>query len=70
MHLCLLRYALSYEVMNVLLQSKTLPALLLKKGRKEDPGNYRHISPTLVLVKVMEQIITRHIWDKQVIRPS
>ncbi|KAK4821133.1 hypothetical protein QYF61_013519 [Mycteria americana] len=45
-----------------------------KKGQKEDPGNYRPISLTLVPGKVMEQtilsVITWHIQDDQVIRPS
>ncbi|KAK4819814.1 hypothetical protein QYF61_011833 [Mycteria americana] len=44
------------------------------KGQKEDPGNYRPVSLTLVLGKLMEQIIqsaiTRHVQDNQVIRPS
>ncbi|GAB0209146.1 mitochondrial enolase superfamily member 1 [Grus japonensis] len=48
--------------------------LIYKKGRKEDPGNYRPVSLTLVPGKVMEQIIssaiTRHVQDNQVIRPS
>ncbi|KAK4829263.1 hypothetical protein QYF61_002655 [Mycteria americana] len=48
--------------------------LMYKKGWKGDPGNYRPVSLTLVLGKVMEQVIlsaiTQHIQDKQVIRPS
>ncbi|GAB0199615.1 mitochondrial enolase superfamily member 1 [Grus japonensis] len=47
---------------------------IYKKGRKEDPGNYRPVSLTSVLGKVMEQTIlsaiTQHIRDNQVIRPS
>ncbi|KAK4826240.1 hypothetical protein QYF61_006592, partial [Mycteria americana] len=47
---------------------------IYKKGQKEDPGNYRPVSLTSVLGKVMEQIIlraiTRHVQDNQVVRPS
>ncbi|KAK4813071.1 hypothetical protein QYF61_007573 [Mycteria americana] len=45
-----------------------------KKGRKEDPGNYRPVSLTPVPGKVMEQnilsAITWHVQDNQVIRAS
>ncbi|KAK4806242.1 LOW QUALITY PROTEIN: hypothetical protein QYF61_013386 [Mycteria americana] len=47
---------------------------IYKKGRKENPGNYRPVSLTSVPWKVMEQIIlsaiTWHVQDNQVIRPS
>ncbi|KAK4824935.1 LOW QUALITY PROTEIN: hypothetical protein QYF61_021555 [Mycteria americana] len=47
---------------------------IYKKGRKEDPGNYRPVSLTSVLGKVIEQTIlsaiTGHVQDNQVIRPS
>ncbi|KAK4810604.1 LOW QUALITY PROTEIN: hypothetical protein QYF61_007341 [Mycteria americana] len=47
---------------------------IYKKGWKEDPGNYRPLSLTLVPGKVMEQIILSairwHVQDNQLIRPS
>ncbi|GAB0187582.1 mitochondrial enolase superfamily member 1 [Grus japonensis] len=47
---------------------------IYKQGWKEDPGNYRPVGLTLVLGKVMEQIILSaimwHVQDNQVIRPS
>jgi len=47
---------------------------IYKKGWKEDPGNYRPVSLTLVLGKIVEQFIrsalTGHVKDNQGIRPS
>ncbi|KAK4806205.1 hypothetical protein QYF61_001128 [Mycteria americana] len=47
---------------------------IFKKGRKEDPGNYRPVSLTSVPGKLMEQIIlsaiTWHVEDNQGIKPS
>ncbi|KAF1522501.1 putative RNA-directed DNA polymerase from transposon X-element, partial [Eudyptula albosignata] len=47
---------------------------IYKKGRKEDPGNYRPVSLTSVPGKIMERFIlrapTRHERDNQGISPS
>ncbi|GAB0206903.1 mitochondrial enolase superfamily member 1 [Grus japonensis] len=47
---------------------------IYKKGWKEDPGNYRPVSLTSVLGKIMEpfilSVLTKHVQDNQGIRPS
>ncbi|KAK4813827.1 hypothetical protein QYF61_001831 [Mycteria americana] len=47
---------------------------IFKKGQKEDPGNYKPVSLTLVTGKLMEQIIlsaiTQHVENNQGIKPS
>ncbi|CAM4689400.1 unnamed protein product [Lepidochelys kempii] len=47
---------------------------IFKKGKKEDPGNYRPISLTSVPRKIMEQVlkelILKHLEERKVIRNS
>ena len=47
---------------------------IYKKGQKEDQGNYRPVSLTLVPGKIMERYIlselTRQVQDNQGVRPS
>ena len=47
---------------------------IFKKGKKENPGNYRLFSLSSVPGKVMEQLIletiSRHIKDKKIITRS
>ncbi|KAK4813547.1 hypothetical protein QYF61_009590 [Mycteria americana] len=47
---------------------------IYKKSQKEDPGNYRPVSLTLISAKIIEQItlsvLNRHVQANQGIRPS
>ncbi|GAB0205687.1 mitochondrial enolase superfamily member 1 [Grus japonensis] len=51
---------------------KASVTLVFKKGKKEDPGNYRPVSLTSIPGKVMEQlilgVINKHVEEKKVIR--
>ena len=47
---------------------------VFKKGKKEDPGNYRPVSLTSIPGKMMEQlileVIIKQVEEKEVIRSS
>ena len=47
---------------------------VFRKGKKEDPGNYRPVSLTSIPGKVMEQLvldaISRQLEEKELIRSS
>ena len=47
---------------------------IFKKGKKEDPGNYRPVCLTSILGKVMEQlileVIIKQVEEKKIIRSS
>ncbi|GAB0179576.1 mitochondrial enolase superfamily member 1 [Grus japonensis] len=51
---------------------KASVTLVFKKGKKEDPGNYRPVSLTSIPEKVMEQlilkVISKPVEEKKVIR--
>jgi len=54
--------------------SKAIVTPIFKKGKKEDPGNYRPVSLTCILGMVMEQlileVINKQVEEKKIIRSS
>lgn len=62
------------SLIGILKGGKTNVNPTLKKGKKEDPGNYRPLSLTLIRGEVMEQLILetlgRHMKDNKVIRSN
>ncbi|CAM4595630.1 unnamed protein product [Caretta caretta] len=55
-------------------RKKAIVVPIFKKGKKEDPGNYRPVSLTSVPGKIMEQVlkesILKHLEERKVIRNS
>ena len=64
---------LSYRI-RIVKKSVRYVTPVFKKGKKEDPGNYRPVSLTSIPGKVMEQLILEAIMkqmeEKKVIRSS
>ncbi|CAM5119228.1 unnamed protein product [Eretmochelys imbricata] len=62
----------SWEVPDDWKKANVVP--IFKKGKKEDPGNYRPVSLTSVPGKIMEQVlkesILKHLEERKVIRNS
>ncbi|CAM4389901.1 unnamed protein product [Caretta caretta] len=62
----------SGEVLDDWKKANVVP--IFKKGKKEDPGNYRPVSLTSVPGKIMEQVlkksILKHLHERKVIRNS
>ncbi|CAM4702140.1 unnamed protein product [Caretta caretta] len=62
----------SGEVLDDWKKANVVP--IFKKGKKEDPGNYRPVSLTSVPGKIMEQVlkesILKHLEERKVIRNS
>ncbi|KFP57002.1 hypothetical protein N323_03318, partial [Cathartes aura] len=64
-------FQLSWESGNVPVNWKMANVPIFKKGKKEDPGNYKPVSLTSVPGKIMEKVILgvieKHLRDNAVI---